>query len=134
MFRPFASAKQADNENFFRKTSMILDFFDILDASFAFKLLGILGFLLYTAGFAALQLQWIDGNSIAYSCASILAAMLVFANLTTDFNLASALIQIAWIIIGACGVARRLVKSPKAERIVGNDKVSGRQTHRVDVL
>ncbi len=111
---------------------MILDFLAFLDASFAFKFLGILGFLLYAVGFAALQLQWIDGNSIAYSCASILAAMLVLVSLTADFNLASALIQIAWIIIGCCGVARRLAKSPKAECIVSNDNAPAPRTRRVD--
>ncbi len=73
-----------------------------------FQLIGIAGFLSYMVGFAALQLGLIDGNGAAYTIANILGAFLVLISLTTAFNLASLLIQVAWIFIGIYGLWRRL--------------------------
>lgn len=69
---------------------------------------GVLGFMLYMASFAALQLEWIEGRGLAYSIANVLAASLVLVSLSVEFNLASALIQVSWITIGVLGIALRL--------------------------
>ncbi len=96
---------------------MIFDLIDIFDTSLAFRFLGILGFLLYVGTFTALQLRWIDGNSITYTCASVLAASLVLTSMTIEFNLASALIQIVWIVVGICGIVLRLTKLQRSKKI-----------------
>lgn len=116
MSRHVCDAKQVDQQNRVRQIDMILEPFDTFDISQAFRFVGILGFLLYVGVFAALQLRWIDGNSIRYSCACVLAASLVLTSMATEFNLASALIQTAWILIGICGIALRLTKSPRPKQ------------------
>ena len=80
------------------------------------RLVGVAGFLLYMASFAALQLEWIDGHGFACSLLNIAAACLVLISLTADFNLASALIQASWIAIGAIGVGIRLWHARKRKK------------------
>jgi len=72
-----------------------------------FDAFGLLGFIVYLAAFSALQFEWLDGNGRAYAWANILAASFVLVSLVEAFNLASALIQISWIIIGYVGIVRR---------------------------
>ena len=79
-----------------------------LDLQGMFRALGVFGFLVYIGSFAALQLRLIDGNGLAYSLANLVAASLVLISLIYDFNLASALIQVSWIIVGVVGVGIRL--------------------------
>ncbi len=68
---------------------------------------GLAGFVGYIAGFAGLQFGFLDGNGWVYSLINILAASLVLASLMEQFNLASALIQISWIVIGIAGITLR---------------------------
>ena len=74
------------------------------DIETACRIVGILGFLTYMFGFAALQLRWICGNGPLFSTINILAATLVLISLAVDFNLASALIQVSWITMGSFGL------------------------------
>ena len=76
-----------------------------------FQALGVCGVLVYIGAFAALQLKMIDGNSLTYTAMNLAAASLVLISLIYDFNLASALIQISWIIIGLVGLLVRLRSS-----------------------
>lgn len=81
---------------------------------------GVFGFLCYFASFGAVQLGRLDGNSVAYSLANILAATLVGASLIAEFNLASALIQASWIVAGTLGLVLRAHKSwPTARKVLG---------------
>lgn len=57
-----------------------------------------------------LQLGLVDGNGIRYSIAKVIAAALVLVSLTDEFNLASALIQVIWIVIGVSGLALRALR------------------------
>lgn len=79
-----------------------------LDTAGMFRTLGVFGFLLYIGSFAALQLRVIDGNSMLYTLLNLGAAALVLVSLIHEFNLASALIQTSWIVIGLVGVVLRL--------------------------
>lgn len=72
-----------------------------------YQVIGLMGFLAYLGSFAALQMKLLDGNGVRYAALNILAACLVLISLTEAFNLASALIQISWILIGICGLAWR---------------------------
>ena len=84
---------------------------EFLDTNTVFRAVGVLGFLLYMIGFAALQFELMDGNNIGYCIINIVAASCVLVSLTVDFNLASALIQCSWILIGSIGLALRRRKS-----------------------
>jgi hypothetical protein len=72
------------------------------------QIVGVAGFIAYIFGFGAVQMGWMDGNGASYSACNVLAASLVGLSLLAEFNLASALIQISWIIIGCVGIARRV--------------------------
>lgn len=68
---------------------------------------GLAGFGAYVAAYALLQFGVLSGDSLIYTGANTLAAALVLISLIADFNLASALIQITWIVIGVVGVLLR---------------------------
>ncbi|WP_425038429.1 CBU_0592 family membrane protein [Primorskyibacter sp. S187A] len=72
------------------------------------RFIGVVGFLLYMAAFAGLQLGWLCGNGILYSALNVGAAAMVLISLSTEFNLASALIQVSWISIGMIGISLRI--------------------------
>jgi hypothetical protein len=81
----------------------------ISQLSFA-QLIGLAGFSAYLISFAMLQFKLIDGNGIAYLLMNLIAAGLVLFSLTESFNLASALIQVSWLVIGVCGLSLRLMQ------------------------
>ena len=72
-----------------------------------YEVIGLCGFAAYLGGFAALQFGWLSGDGVAYTLANIIAAALVLTSLVESFNLASAMIQVSWIIIGAVGLLMR---------------------------
>ncbi len=71
-----------------------------------FGLIGVAGFLLYMLSYALLQLGRISGHGYSYTVLNMLAATFVLISLLHQFNLASALIQISWIIISLIGIFR----------------------------
>ena len=84
--------------------SSIVQFFTELSV---FDTCGLLGFAAYLGGFGALQFGLLDGNGKTFAWVNVLAASLVLISLYDAFNLASALIQVSWIIIGYIGIVRR---------------------------
>ena len=78
----------------------------ILDNKYLFELLGIAGFLFYMAAYGLLQLGKISGQSYSYTLMNMAAASLVLLSLIHQFNLASLLIQVAWILISIVGLIR----------------------------
>ncbi|MEL6642215.1 MAG: hypothetical protein AAFP98_13060 [Pseudomonadota bacterium] len=85
-----------------------MHFETFLDSDQLCRVAGLFGFAFYMASFAALQFKIIDGHGLTYSLLNVLAASLVLVSLTAEFNLASALIQVSWIIIGCAGVLLRV--------------------------
>lgn len=73
------------------------------------QIVGLVGFIAYLTGFAALQFRLVDGSGVFFSVINIFAAVCVLISLTEAFNLASALIQISWILIGIAGLLLRLL-------------------------
>ena len=73
-----------------------------------FQIIGLMGFLVYLLSFAWVQIGSLDGNSVCYSLLNVLAASLVAVSLVVEFNLASALIQASWILVGLVGSVKRL--------------------------
>lgn len=78
-----------------------------MDQATFYQLIGVCGFFAYMIGFAGLQLGWLDGNGCAYCVSNIIGACLVLVSLSHAFNLASAMIQVAWIVLGLIGLYRR---------------------------
>jgi len=75
-----------------------------------YTIAGLVGVVTYVAAYGALQLDLVDGNGVRYSVANVVAASLVLISLTSDFNLASAVIQVVWITIGIAGLLIRTVR------------------------
>lgn len=71
-----------------------------------FDAFGLIGFATYLGGFGALQFGLLDGNGKTYAWANVLGASFVLISLYDAFNLASALIQVSWIVIGYIGIVR----------------------------
>lgn len=84
-----------------------------IDRHAVLQAVGVIGFIFYIAGFAALQFGLLDGNGSAYTILNILGASCVLLSLLSAFNLASLLIQVSWISIGLFGLARRFRRPPQ---------------------
>ena len=72
------------------------------------RFLGVIGFLLYVANYTMLSLRILHSDSITYFAINIAAAALVLLSLTQDFNLASAMIQTFWIVLGIPAILLRM--------------------------
>lgn len=96
------------------------DLINYFSALGSHELIGVMGFLCYICAFGSVQLGLMDGNSLAYSLSNILAASLVAVSLISEFNLASALIQGSWIIMGLIGLGLRVRRAwPTTRRALG---------------
>lgn len=96
----------------------MFEFLTTLTGLGAYELIGIIGFATYITAFGSVQFGLLDGNQALYSVANILAATLVGISLIKDFNLASALIQGSWIVIGLTGLALRAWKNRSRHRCI----------------
>ncbi len=85
-----------------------MNFLSVADLDLVYRIAGLVGFFFYMSSFAALQFKWLDGQGLTYSLMNIAAASLVLISLTNEFNLASALIQVSWIVIGCVGLLLRI--------------------------
>lgn len=95
------------------------EFIDYLIGLGPLQAIGIAGFVAYIGAFGSVQFGLLDGNSTTYSLANILAASLVAISLLAEFNLASALIQGSWIVIGFVGLGLRAWKAwPSTRRVL----------------
>ncbi|RLJ59034.1 hypothetical protein BCF46_1176 [Litoreibacter meonggei] len=88
-----------------------------MDQATVYQVIGVCGFLFYMAGYAGVQLGWLDGNGCAYCLSNTIGACLVLVSLCHSFNLASALIQITWIFLGVLGLYRRRVAVASAHQL-----------------
>ena len=82
------------------------------------------------AGFGGLQFHWLDGNGSTYCLTNIVGACFVVISLTHAFNLASALIQVAWIVLGlpACtadAMPWRLCTGSSKTKLLSLDSYAG---------
>ena len=92
-----------------------------------FDAIGIAGFGLYVFNYGLLTFQRIGSETTVYFAINWLAATFVLIGLTTSFNLASALIQIFWIVISTIAIIIRL-RQPKAQpNKLSHDNAIGRE-------
>lgn len=69
---------------------------------------GLLGVALILAAYFLLQIGRLRQERPAYSILNGVGAVLILLSLTVDFNLASFVIEIAWISISIYGIVRSL--------------------------
>lgn len=67
---------------------------------------GMTGVVVYLLSYGLLQSGRLCQGGCAYPTLNLLAASMVLISLSADFNLASALIQVSWILISLVGLKR----------------------------
>ncbi len=70
---------------------------------------GVVGTAVYIFTYASLQLGKVDGNGLVYVLLNLTASSCVLFSLLYAFNLASALIQVSWVVISLAGILRKLM-------------------------
>ena len=71
-----------------------------------YQLVGVLGTIIYVGSYTLTQIGWIRAPGYTYSVSNLIAAGMVGISLLYDFNLASALIQLLWIVISIVGITK----------------------------
>jgi len=88
--------------------STVRDLMSTLDMSLICNGIGVLGFMLYMASYTLVTFQRIDSRGLLFFCLNTGAAAFVLISLTQNFNLASVLIQVVWIGLGAIAIVTRM--------------------------
>jgi|GEM_PF-872141 len=94
-------------------------------------LAGLAGVILYLLAYSLLQGGQLRVDEYTYSAMNLLAAAMVLVSLTSDFNLASVLIQISWIFVSLAGLRRLRSSRQRARRRNASRRRSRRRVHRV---
>lgn len=76
------------------------------------EFVGVLGFGLYVLNYTLLTTRVISGNSLQFFAVNLTAASCVLIGLTVSFNLASALIQIFWVVMSLIGITLNMIRPP----------------------
>lgn len=78
-----------------------------MNASFHWPtIVGILGTLVVLLAFYLLQAQKLHGNGLPYQLMNAVGSAAIIVSLIYAFNLASMLLEIAWLIISVYGMVR----------------------------
>lgn len=78
-----------------------------IDINDVFRALGILGFGFYVLNYWLLSSRVLDSESKSFFALNTVAAALVLMSNYVEFNLASVLIQVFWIVIGTLAIIKR---------------------------
>ncbi|MDB2437337.1 hypothetical protein N9W89_01360 [Hellea sp.] len=76
-----------------------------------YDVLGISGVVIILAAYLALQLDKLSVQDWRYSAANAFGALLILISLIFSFNLASFIIEIAWLLISLFGLFK-VLKAP----------------------
>lgn len=77
-------------------------------------LVGIAGVTIIVIAYLGLQLERLDGRSLAYSVANTIGSALVLASLCASFNLSAFVIETFWGLISLYGIVQALRRRPAA--------------------
>ncbi len=69
-----------------------------------FDIIGIIGVFMILSVYAAVQVEKMDVKSLSYSVMNAAGAVLILISLLVTFNLASFVIEIAWLAISVFGI------------------------------
>ena len=73
---------------------------------------GLLGVAGYLTAYGMLQLGRLDGNGVIYTVLNVVSASLVLLSTIHQFNLATLLINVSWIVLGLGGILARRRSAP----------------------
>lgn len=74
------------------------------------EIIGVVGFAIYVLNYTMLTTRVLSGDCIAYFSINLCAASLVLIGLSTNFNLASALIQLFFITMSILAIVLRVLR------------------------
>lgn len=74
-------------------------------------ILGIIGVALVLITYLLLQLEKMSANALLYSLGNFIGAILILISLWYHWNLASVIIEIAWLLISGYGLYKIFLKS-----------------------
>lgn len=76
--------------------------------SFEFNIIGMIGVIFVLLAYFLLQIYKLDQGSIMYSFMNLLGASLILFSLFFTWNLASGVIEIAWLLISLFGLSKAI--------------------------
>lgn len=91
---------------------------------FLYEWAGYAGVAVYLGAYVALQIGLIPGVGYRYAMLNMVAALLVLVSLIQAFNMASAIIQVSWVVISVVGItrtyliSRRLFFTPEEQALI----------------
>ena len=85
------------------------------------EIIGVAGFGLYVMNYTLLTFHRLHSHDALYFAINLVAAACVLAGLMVSFNLASALIQLFWVIISTAAIAIRLRRRLHGEKVQHDD-------------
>ena len=88
-----------------------------------FEAIGVVGFGVYVMNYTLLTFHRVTSHSKRYFALNLIASSMVLIGLTYSFNLASALIQLFWIVISITAIAVRL-RPTKDAKFKHNDSTT----------
>jgi len=69
-----------------------------------YDILGTLGVALIILAYAAVQVRRMKSEQLSYSVMNLIGAALILVSLKYNFNLASVIIEVFWILISVWGI------------------------------
>ena len=73
--------------------------------------IGCLGAIIVLVAYALLQAKKLESESFVYSFLNLIGALMILISLAYSWNLAAALMEIAWIIITLFGIVKTVFPS-----------------------
>lgn len=73
-----------------------------------YDVIGIIGVSFILISYLLLQIDRIEPKSVSYSLLNLVGAFLILISLYFTFNLASFIIEIAWLLISAYGLIKAI--------------------------
>ncbi len=80
--------------------------------------IGCLGAMVVLTAYALLQAGKLRSEGILYSFLNLVAALLILISLIYSWNLAAAVMEIAWLMISAFGMVKGFFKHPNYQQPV----------------
>ncbi|MBA6329289.1 hypothetical protein H4J46_15285 [Colwellia sp. MB02u-6] len=78
-----------------------------------FNIIGMSGTVLIVGAFIMLQLEKLNPKSLAYNLTNLCGAILLLISLCYNFNLASFVIELFWIVASVIGLVKYYKRSPE---------------------
>jgi purine-cytosine permease-like protein len=94
---------------------MIIDFFAQISDT-----LGIFGVSLVLIAYFLINTNKVSSQNLSYPILNLIGSSCIFYSLIFHFNLASVVIEVAWMIISSLGLVRVLLARKNANTINGN--------------